>query len=112
YSPVVVKKDGTIENNLNCKKGIPIGIMEDATYENNTLSMEDYAMVCMYTDGILEIKNSSKEEYGINRLENFLKENFRLNQQLIVENLKLDLKNFSSKDNYDDDILIVMLKDR
>ncbi|MGO0807281.1 SpoIIE family protein phosphatase, partial [Clostridioides difficile] len=42
------------ENNLNCKKGIPIGIMEDATYENNTLSMEDYAMVCMYTDGILE----------------------------------------------------------
>ncbi|HBF5318248.1 TPA: SpoIIE family protein phosphatase [Clostridioides difficile] len=112
YSPVVVKKDGTIENNLNCKKGIPIGIMEDATYENNNLSMEDYAMVCMYTDGILEIKNSSKEEYGINRLENFLKENFRLNQQLIVENLKLDLKNFSSKDNYDDDILIVMLKDR
>lgn len=40
------------------------------------------------------------------------KENFRLNQQLIVENLKLDLKNFSSKIIDDDDILIVMLKDR
>lgn len=35
--------------------------MKDATYENNTLSMEDYAMVCMYTDGILEIKIHQKK---------------------------------------------------
>lgn len=66
YSFVVVKKDGIIENNLNCKKGIFIGIMEDVIYENNIFLMEDYVMVCMYIDGILEIKNLLKEEYGIN----------------------------------------------
>ena len=27
-----------------------------------------------------------------------------------IDNLKLELKEFSQKDNYDDDILIVMLK--
>ena len=67
-------------------------------------------MVCMYTDGILEIKNKSKEEYGISRLENFIKNNYKNNQEVIIEKLKSELKEFSNKDNYDDDILIVMLK--
>ena len=55
-------------------------------------------------------KNKSKEEYGISRLENFIKNNYKNNQEVIIEKLKSELKEFSNKDNYDDDILIVMLK--
>jgi len=69
-------------------------------------------MVCMYTDGILEIKNESKEEYGVSRLEKFLRNNFRFSQQALVENLKIELKEFANKDSYEDDILVVMLKDK
>lgn len=67
-------------------------------------------MICMYTDGVLEIKNKSKEEYGISRLEKFIKNNYTNNQEVIIENLKDELEEFSNKDKYDDDILIVMLK--
>ena len=59
---------------------------------------------------IKKIKNKSKEEYGISRLENFIKNNYKNNQEVIIEKLKSELKEFSNKDNYDDDILIVMLK--
>lgn len=69
-------------------------------------------MVCMYTDGILEIKNDNKEEYGIEGLENFMKNNFKFNQETIIDNLKHELNEFSRKDSYDDDILIVMLRDK
>ena len=69
-------------------------------------------MVCMYTDGVLEIKNKVKEEYGTERLENFLKLNYKYNQEKIVENLKQDLREFSSTDSYDDDIMLVMLKNK
>lgn len=112
YSPIIIKKDGTLSESLNCIKGIPIGIMEDAHYTNNTFSIADYSMICMYTDGVLEIKNSLKEEYGVAGLEKFMQKNFKLSQPNIVENLKLDLKDFSNKENYDDDILIVMLKNK
>ena len=110
YSPIIIKKDSSIKRDLDCKKGIPIGVIEDVSYENNVLSLDECSMICMYTDGVLEIKNKSKEEYGISRLENFIKNNYKNNQEVIIEKLKSELKEFSNKDNYDDDILIVMLK--
>lgn len=110
YSPIIIKKDTTIKRDLNCKKGIPIGVLEDVTYENNVLNLDEYSMICMYTDGILEIKNKLKEEYGVSRLESFIQNNYIYNKEIIVENLKDELKEFSEKENYDDDILIVMLK--
>jgi len=111
YSPIIVTKKGDIVKNNNCNKGIPIGVMQDASYDENSFSIVNYSMLCMYTDGVLEIKNDSKEEYGIARLEEFLKNNYTLNQEVIVENLKSDLQEFSSKDYFEDDILVVMLKD-
>lgn len=111
YSPIFIKNDGSIVS-IKCKKGIPIGIIDDAQYEENIINIDDYPMVCMYTDGVLEIKDSSKEEYSIHRLEEFMKNNFKYSKEVIVEKLKEDLKEFSGKENYDDDILIVMLKDK
>ena len=110
YSPIVIKKDKSIKRDLNCKKGIPLGVLEDVSYENNVLNLDECSMVCIYTDGVLEIKNKSKEEYGLSRLESFIQNNYTNDQEIIIDNLKLELKEFSQKDNYDDDILIVMLK--
>ena len=110
YSPIIIKTDNSIKRDLNCKKGIPIGVIEDVNYENNEIDLNDCRMICMYTDGVLEIKNELKEEYGISRLENFVQNNYKYSQETIIENLKVQLKEFSNKESYDDDILIVMLK--
>ena len=110
YSPIIIKTDNSIKRDLNCKKGIPIGVIEDVNYENNEIDLIYCRMICMYTDGVLEIKNELKEEYGISRLENFVQNNYKYSQETIIENLKVQLKEFSNKESYDDDILIVMLK--
>lgn len=112
YSPIIIKDDGSCVEDLNCVKGIPLGILEDAHYISNNFNINEYPMICMYTDGVLEIKNKSKEEYGVNSLKNFMQKNFEFSQSEIIENLKKDLKIFSSVDDYDDDILIVMLKNK
>lgn len=112
YSPIIIKEDGQIEDDLKCKKGIPLGILEDTEYESNTFNISNYAMICMYTDGILEIKNKSKQEYSVDGLKKFLHKNYTYSRDEIVYNLKKDLKEFSSVDDYDDDLLIVMLKNK
>ncbi|MBC6696131.1 SpoIIE family protein phosphatase [Terrisporobacter mayombei] len=112
YSPIIIDKDGDIIESLNCKKGIPIGVLPDGEYHSNTFSIKDYPMVFMFTDGTLEIKDAQKEEYGLERLKNFVKNNYKNNRKKIVENLKKEIEEFSGSDNFEDDILILMLKNK
>lgn len=112
YSPIFIDINGEIVDNINCKKGIPIGVLPEGVYHSNTFSIKDFSMIFMFTDGVLEIKNSNKEEYGLERLRLFVKNNYRYNKDTIIENLKRDIEEFSGSDNYDDDILIVMLKNK
>lgn len=112
YSPIIIDKDGDIVESLNCKKGIPIGVLPDGEYHSNTFSIKDYPMVFMFTDGTLEIKDEQKEEYGLERLKNFVKNNYKNNRKKIVENLKKEIEEFSGNDNFEDDILILMLKNK
>ena len=112
YSPIFVTKDKQIKRNINCVKGIPLGIIEDAEYINNEHKVDDCKKICMYTDGILEIKNKHKEEYGVSRLENFLINNIDKNEVELVDSLKKELKEFALTNNYDDDILIVILQEK
>lgn len=110
YSPIIINNDGSIKRDLNCVKGIPIGILEDSEYTSNIFNVKECPMICMFTDGVLEIKNKDKEEYGVLRLEEFLRKNYSNTQEDIIENIKNELKEFASTDSYDDDIMIVMLK--
>ena len=110
YSPIIIDNDGEVVESIKCNKNIPIGVLPDVEYHNNTFSVENYPMIFMFTDGTLEIKNNKKEEYGIDRLKNFVKKNYDNSRNKIVEKLKKETEEFSNSDNYDDDILILMLK--
>ena len=110
YSPIIVDENGEVLENLNCKKGIPIGVLPDCDYHSNTFDVKNFPMIFMFTDGALEIKNKNKEEYGLDRLKAFVKGNYKNSRNKILENLKKETENFTGSDNYDDDILILMLK--
>ena len=58
------------------------------------------------------LSNKDKEEYGLERLKLFVKTNFSNNRDKIIEELKKEIEIFSGDDNFDDDILIVMLKNK
>ena len=69
-------------------------------------------MICMYTDGIIEMKNKEKEEFGIQRFESFLLKNYKLKKEDFINELKNELQQFVSKRNFDDDILVVCLSNK
>ncbi|CEP81580.1 SpoIIE family protein phosphatase [Paraclostridium sordellii] len=103
------------ENNakfIKCSKGIPIGILEDAEYSDKEINISKYKSISLYTDGVLEIKNEEKEEFGIERLKDFLQENSNVDKDTKVTNLKAKLWDFSKKSNFEDDILIVTLREK
>ncbi|GAA0707495.1 SpoIIE family protein phosphatase [Paraclostridium ghonii] len=110
YYPIGVDKNNKASF-IKCSKGIPIGILEEVEYSDKEVDISKFKTVSLYTDGILEIKNHNKEEFGVERLKSFLEETSCLYKEDIVTVLKSKLWEFSQKSDFEDDILIVTLKD-
>jgi phosphoserine phosphatase RsbU/P len=52
--------------------GPPVGLFEDAAYDVGTVTLPGSATVLIYTDGVIEARNASDEEFGLARLINVL----------------------------------------
>ena len=50
--------------------GPPVGLFEDAAYDVGTVTVPAAATVLIYTDGVIEARNASDEEFGLSRLIN------------------------------------------
>ena len=114
YCPIIIDNFGRLISDESevCKKNIPLGVLEDVEYKQVTIPIKDISMICMYTDGIIEMKNKEKEEFGIQRFESFLLKNYKLKKDDFIITLKNELEQFASKRNFDDDILIVCLSNK
>jgi serine phosphatase RsbU (regulator of sigma subunit) len=111
YYPIGVDKNHNASF-IKCSKGIPIGILEEAEYLDKEVDISKYQSISLYTDGILEVKNDEKEEFGVERLKEFLSESGQLYKEDMITNLKSKVWDFAKKSNFEDDILIVTLRDK
>lgn len=50
------------------KTGIPLGIFDDMTWQQQTVQLEQDNILVLYTDGIPEAQNDRQEEFGESRL--------------------------------------------
>ncbi|SHH12716.1 GAF domain-containing SpoIIE family protein phosphatase [Tepidibacter thalassicus] len=113
YSLGIKKLDGDfIVEELDFDKGMPIGVLEDMKYEEYEYNVNEYEFICMFTDGIIEASNERGEEYSVERLKKFIYNNYNLNSSDIFENLKKELHDFTGKDTFDDDLLILFIKNK
>ncbi len=89
---------------------MPIGIMEDAEYQQAKVKLSRGDIVVLYTDGITEMRNSEKEEYGRLRLQKLLIDNAGLNADEITEKIVKDVDNFRGEVPPHDDMTVLVLK--
>lgn len=60
---------------LDGAKGMTIGIFEDESYEEETITLKNGDTVFLYTDGVNEAVSRDKEFFGLDRLEEILEKN-------------------------------------
>ncbi len=90
--------------------GMPIGVMEDAVYLQSKVKLSEGDIVVLYTDGITEMRNEKKEDYGLKRLKKFMIENAYLNADEIVEKIVHDVDEFKGNEPPHDDMTVLVLK--
>jgi sigma-B regulation protein RsbU (phosphoserine phosphatase) len=89
---------------------IPIGVMPDVEYaEEKPIRLQSGDSLYLFTDGILEARSASEEEYGMKRLSNFVpgvaERESRDIANAIVENV---LSFVGNAEQFDDMTLLVM----
>jgi len=67
-------------------------------------------MLFFYTDGLSEAHDEKEEEYGENRIIDYLKENRHLSPEELKNNILESVEEFSCSNIQEDDTTIVILK--
>ena len=62
----------------------------------------------IYTDGLTELENDLGEEYGIERLSEFIFKNAKLDVNEIIDNIKKDMDDFRGEQEFNDDVSILL----
>jgi sigma-B regulation protein RsbU (phosphoserine phosphatase) len=64
---LIIRKDGSIIE-LNETHGLPLGLYIDRDYQDSKIKLEYGDKIVLYTDGVSEMLNENKEQFGIKRL--------------------------------------------
>ena len=107
--PLVWKGKSRQFQRFECK-GLALGIMQDSIYAEAELSLEPGDKVLFYTDGIVEQMNGSNEMFGDDRFFSLFSSLAEQNHPAILQSLFDEIKSFSGRDSFDDDITLLLLE--
>lgn len=91
-------------------EGVPIGIMEDVDYNQAKVKLEPGDMVVLYTDGVTEMRNEEKDEYGRDRVQQMMLQHNDLDAQEFVNLLIEDVDRFRGTMPPHDDTTALVFK--
>ncbi len=90
--------------------GVPIGIMEDVDYQQAKVKLGPGDMVMMCTDGITEMRNMKREEYGLGKVLELMINNHDMNANDFVDLLVNDVDEFRGEAQPHDDMTTLIFK--
>lgn len=91
-------------------KGLFIGIMDGTEYEEKAIDVESGDALLLFTDGITEIRNGVREEYGEKRLARFLRMHHELAGDAFCDGLLGEIGAFAELESRADDLAFLYVK--
>ncbi|NOQ23271.1 MAG: SpoIIE family protein phosphatase [Candidatus Aegiribacteria sp.] len=109
HDPPILSGNDGIVSNLS-EGGLVLGVKSDAVYRTTTMKLNPDDRLLLYTDGITESMNKETgEEFGSDRLSDFLTGQDSLQSQYILENLLDRLESFRGEVAALDDMTLLMI---
>jgi phosphoserine phosphatase RsbU/P len=93
-------------------EGFPLGLFEDVSYDEITMTLEPGDIVVFYSDGIIDTQNSRGDYLGWEFMQRLIVENARDSAALIAEKLLSAVDDYSGGAPLADDRTLLVLKTR
>lgn len=90
--------------------GFFIGIWEEATYDSNSVTLEEGDRLLFFTDGIIEARNADNEFYEYTNLMKYIRKNKQLKPAEFVDGLMDDVNAFCGERPPDDDRAVLFIE--
>jgi sigma-B regulation protein RsbU (phosphoserine phosphatase) len=90
--------------------GPAVGLVEEAAYKEESLSLGSGDVLLLYTDGVTEAINPQSQEFGAERLRELVRQDAHLPAQELIQHLRIGLEAFTEGKPPDDDLTIVLCK--
>jgi sigma-B regulation protein RsbU (phosphoserine phosphatase) len=107
--PLLVRANGDIEELTT--GGLLLGVMaETGAYESRTIQLRTGDTLLLYTDGLTETCDPQGNCYDEDRLRATLSRLRHVPASLLIEALLSDVRAFSGKEDFDDDLTLLVLR--
>jgi len=108
HNPIVRVREGQVE--LLEARTLPMGIMQDVSYEETKFQLHSMDTLVIYTDGVTEARNPAGEEFGLERLTNAVKKCWNVSAEEMMRRIEDELKLFCGDTPQHDDSTLVVVK--
>lgn len=95
---------------LGAGDGLPLGVIRESIYEEQTNEMHPGQVIAVGTDGIWEARNPAGEMFGKERYKNVLRENAHKSAKEMLDAVYDAVQSFAGGARPEDDITLVIVK--
>ena len=106
--PLLLKCDGSVER-LPLKPGMSIGLWEDITLDEYSISLPENSTLLFFTDGMTDCRSPEGVPFGMERIKQTLSECSQLNAQETCDYLLNKLMEYQDGAKQDDDVTLVAI---
>ncbi len=107
--PYILHVDGTLQS-LSKSHGIPLGIYKNKSYKSNTIELQYGDLILLYTDGVINSRDSGGTHYGIEKLKSNIQSMNDLTAQEVVTHLLQSIMIYEGENQQSDDISLMAIK--
>ncbi|MCU6791691.1 SpoIIE family protein phosphatase [Paenibacillus sp. WQ 127069] len=108
-TPYTVREGGGLEPLIGVK-GLPLGVLEDMEYSDNTACLQHGERILLYTDGISEAEDVQLQQYGMTRLRELVGSEHHLEMDALMMRILQDVDSFTAGAKQSDDIAMLLIK--
>jgi sigma-B regulation protein RsbU (phosphoserine phosphatase) len=90
--------------------GLPVGMLEEATWETYRQQMEPGDVMLLYSDGCSEARNGAGEMFGVGRVGEVLREYAGRGAQAVVSGLRGAVEAFAGGEAQGDDLTVLVVE--
>lgn len=109
HNPPLIRQGDGVFAFLKSRPGLVLAGMDGLRYRQYELQMQPGDRIFLYTDGITEAMNPSKELYGNDRLLAYLNAHGRESLQDVLSGLTADIHAFADTEEQSDDMTMLLL---